>query len=299
MLEAQKTNGAKPQYTFNLQVNRFDKEVIEAFKDVTSARKARDRIIRQLHAGHYNNRLLPRLYGLRELPDAVGKKAAMNVIDFHFEPLVLRTYQPNQRERYFQDLAKTLKMEPLTGVEAGNPLWIDTVHHACGFTIIYDLAAILARHYGYRKLIVLHPGKKPYQQVMIVGKQLMQMFSMMLTPLPLQENWLSALTRILTPDTAIICFVDVPQDNSGTDTAIDKSFIQLDAPADMSMKIEDMTGSATAARRLGATHMALEYPSSNIARIRAFDAATPVITCPLEDWILWPQLKIQPAARNG
>ena len=50
------------------------------------------------------------------------------------------------------------------------------------------------------------------------------------------------------------------------------------------------TGSAAIARKLGAVHLVLDYPSGDTVEVRRFDGVNPVAHCPLEDWLFWPAL---------
>ncbi|WP_163454945.1 hypothetical protein, partial [Escherichia coli] len=67
---------------------------------------------------------------LPELPVAVERRAAVNSIDFAFEPLVLPGLSVAQATAYLRAVETSLSQVEAEGLDAPGPLWIDTLHHA-------------------------------------------------------------------------------------------------------------------------------------------------------------------------
>src|SRR5262249_2863136 len=61
--------------------------------------------------------------------------------------------------------------------------------------------------------------------------------------------------------------------------------------AGATIPIETLSGSQSFARRLGASRVTLDYPSTDSVYIRPAEAeAATVSLCPIEDWLFWPLL---------
>jgi hypothetical protein len=279
-------------YAFNLAAERFDNHVLNAYKNEAAARWTRDRLIAEVREGKLDNQLLSRVEGLETLPAATVEKAAINVIDFLFEPLVLRSMTVTQLAGYFQRVQKTVPFQEVVGLDGDGPLWIDAVHHVCSFSVIYEFCAYLVQQRGYRKLVLLHQGQRPEARLGMIALLLRQLHNVQPDYIMLTGNWFSSLAQKTGPDTAIFYFADMPQEMSKSTAPKERRTyaIQLDAP-DMPVRLETLSGSRVFARRLNAAHVVLDYPAGNRIRVRPFNAAEPVAHCPLEDWVFWPLLK--------
>jgi hypothetical protein len=280
-------------YAFNLDLDRFDNHVLNAYRDGTVARWTRDRLIAQVCEGKLDHFLLTRVEGLENLPVAAAEKAAINVIDFLFEPFVLRTMSVPQLASYFQRVHKTFPRQDVSGLDADGPLWIDTLHHACSFSITYELIAYLVRQRGYRGIVLLHQGQRQEMRLDLIAKVMRQVLNIEPDYMLLTGHWFSLLAQKTGPDTAIFYLADMPQDTSKSTAPKERRSytIQLDPAPDTPVRLETLSGSRVFARRLGAVHVVLDYPHRDCLRVRPFDAGAPVALCPVEDWMFWPLLK--------
>lgn len=281
------------QYGFNLGLNRFDTHVMTTFKEPSVSRLTRDRLISEVREGKLDHLLLKRVRGLEGLSNKINDQAAINVIDFHFEHLVLRHMAVAQLSTYCKDIEKTLHMEVVKGISVGTPLWIDTVHHACVFSTMPQLAIHLANQYSYRKLVLIHQGDRPEPRLGMMGSVIKHVCGVDPDFIKLAGNWFATLTRLTTPETAIFYMVDMPVEisQSRAPKANRTGHVKLTAPENISLSVQTLFGSKTFANRLGASHVVLEYPRKDRARVRPYVASAPTIQCPLEDWVFWPLLK--------
>jgi hypothetical protein len=286
-----------PAYSFNLAPDRFDTHVINALAATKATRHMRDRLIAQVRQGRLDHMLLRRLGGLEDLPAELCERAAINVIDFHFEPLALASMSRPQLASYLQSAEKTLRLGEVEAFDASGPLWIDSVHHACVFSVLYLFAAYLARQRRYRKLLLLNQGLRPEPRLPMVIGLLRQIAGVEAMTLQLRGNWFAELTRMATPETAVFYLTDMPLETSqrSAPKARALSQLQLGAPPNVSVRLETLSGSGVFARRLNAEHVVIDYPAADRVRIRPYDAASPVCRCPLEDWVFWPLLDVAPA----
>lgn len=286
-------NGVKTAaHASDQMLDRFDVQVIEAFKDSRSATHTRDKLIAQVRNGDFAHLLLKRLSGLEKLPDALNEKAAINVIDFYFESFVLQKLDALQLESYLRSVTKTLQIQSIDGVNGDGPLWIDTVHHTCLYSVIYDFAVHLARYRGYRKLILVLQGARTEPRIHIIGRHLAQMQRMQLTLFQPQGNWFPRLAKLTTPDTAIVYIGDTHPVTATRRASASRvrTAIQLNVKPNVSFNIRTVSGAAAFAKRLDAAHLVLEYPEPDAIRVRTYDSANSVTRCPLEEWAFWPSL---------
>lgn len=283
-----------PRYGFNLDSDRFDTQVMSAYQQGKMIRHSRDALIAQVRGGRWNHLLLNRLEGLGGIPQEVGEKAAVNIIDYYFESRVLTSMTDNQLHDYFCAFSNTLRVDSIGGVDSGAPLWVETVHHACVFSILYDLILHLARYHGYRRAVLLHQGQRPEPRLAIIAKLLQKMHNIQPHFVQLHGNWLSTLAKTATPDTVILYLSDVPPNATGQHAGKerDPSQLYLTAPPGIVAAIDIMAAGAILARRLKARHVVLEYPGPDRIRVRPFDAANQVVRLPMEDWVFWPLLKV-------
>lgn len=279
-------------YAFNLALDRFDTHVLKLFSDPSASRLTRDRVIADVREGKLDHFLLKGIRGLEGLSTDVSDRAAINIIDFHFEPLVLRHFAPARLAAYCKDLEKTLQMETVRGIEHGAALWIDTVHHTCVFSAMPQFAVYLASQYRYRKIILLHQGDRPEPRLGLMGGMVEYACKVRPTFIKLAGNWFSTLAKLTTPDTAIFYLSDMPHEvsKSRVNKEHRDASMQLSAPG-ISISIGTLSGSDTFARRLNACHVVMDYPRNDRIRVRPYEPGNPVTHCPLEDWAFWPLLK--------
>jgi hypothetical protein len=287
-------DGVGRRYGFNLTQDRFDVHVMEAFGGTKSARWTRDSLIAQVREGHLDHLLLRRLPGLEELPAAANEAAAINLIDYHFEPLVLQSMTSGQVENYFRGCQKTLHMRHMEPLSGEGPLWIDTVHHVCVFSVLYEFAMYLIHRGRYRKLVLLHQGQRPEPRLTLCAKLMRERHGVPWTYIRFADGWFSSLAKQAAPDTAIFYLVDMPQETSQRSAPRKRrpSLVQLEAQPSISIRVETVSGSQVFARRLGAVHLILDYPGKEDVQVRSSNQPNPHAHCPLEDWVFWPLLTI-------
>lgn len=283
-----------PRYGFNLESDRFDTHVMGTYQQSKMIRHSRDSLIAQVHGGRWNHLLLNQLEGLGGISADICEKAAINVIDYYFEPRVLSSMQDTQLHEYFCGFSKTLRVDHISGVGSGAPLWVETVHHVCVFSILYDLILHLARHHGYRRAVLLHQGQRPEPRLSMIAKLLLKKHNIQPQFIQLTGNWFSALAKTATPDTVILYLSDVPPETSAKHAAKERDLprLRLTAPPDFAATVDTVPGGSILARRLKARHVVLEYPGPGRIRIRPFDQNNQMACLPLEDWVFWPLLKV-------
>jgi hypothetical protein len=285
-----------PAYGFDLKPQRFDTHVTKAF-EAAPTRWTYDKLIAQLRNGQCDHMLLKRLDGLEALSDATNEKAARNIIDFWFEPLVLKSMSVPQLAAYFQAVEKTIRLTEASALDSEGPLWIDSVHHSCVFSVLLRIAALVGQHRGFRRLVLLHQGQRPEPRLGMLTTLLRQIPQVEPVCLPLNGRWFQALSQMTTPKTAIFYLSDMPaeafeRESGQRDRRL--SQLQLYAENALSVRLNTLSGSPVFAARLRATHLVVEYPRPDRVSIRPFDAHKPTV-CPLEDWIFWPLVGARPS----
>jgi hypothetical protein len=281
-------NAVSPARSFAAQA-RFDTLVAEAFAGSQASRHARDRLIARLHRGAFDGLLLRRAEGFAAIPEALERRAALNAIDFAFEPLVLASLSVAQADAYFAGIEAVLRVGQAQGLDRPGPLWLDTVHHACVFSVLYRMAAFLKARRGIGDIVLLHQGLRPEPRLGIAVKVLGRVHGVRLHLLPLRGDWFGQLARRATPQTAIFSLSDMPREAFGAAPprrALGR--IALHAGAEARRVVETVSGSGVFARRLGATHLVLDYPARGTIRLRPHDGGPAL--CPVDDWVFWPVL---------
>jgi hypothetical protein len=167
------------------------------------------------------------------------------------------------------------------------------VHHVCVFSVLFQLATFLGRNRGIGQVILLHQGQRPEPRLRIVSNLLRQVHRITLQLLPLQGNWFAQLARITTPATIVFYLTDMPPEAfpQAASRQRGRSRLLLAHACGGPLEVETISGSHSFARRLGATRIALDYPSTDSVRIRPVGADEATVSiCPLEDWVFWPLL---------
>lgn len=285
-------NAITPARAFDLTPDRFDTFVANQFAGSKASRHVRDRLIAQVDGGRLDHMLLRARSDLA-LSDAVNRKAALNVIDFAFEPLVLQGMSADQAVRYLGAVETTLRVHEARGLDGFGPLWVDTIHHACVFSVLFQLAAFLGKDRRFSQVILLHQGQRPEPRLQIVVDLLRRAHGVTLVLLKLQGHWFSRLARLTTPGTVIFYLTDMPPEAFPNAAKKQRSQprLLLTHGSGAALQIETVSGSQSFARRLGATRIVLDYPSTDSVRIRPVGADEANLSlCPLEDWLFWPLL---------
>jgi hypothetical protein len=286
-------NAITPASAFDLTVDRFDSLVSRAFAASRESRHVRDRLIAQVDGGRLDHMLLRARSGVMTLSDAVNRKAALNIIDFAFEPIVMQNMSTDQAMRYLGAVENTLHVREARGLDRDGPLWIDTVHHVCVFSVLFQLAAFLGKDRRFREVVLLHQGQRPEPRLRIVADLLRRAHGIALVLLPLQGNWFSRLGRVVTPETVVYYLTDMPPEAfpQAARRERGRSRLLLTHGQGAALQVETVSGSQSFARRLGATRIVLDYPSPDSLRIRPIGADEAAVSlCPLEDWLFWPLL---------
>ena len=278
-------------HRFDLRQERFDIHVMKALASEGSL-QVRENLIADVRAGRYDHLLLHRREDVDGISADESERAAINVIDFHFEPLVMPTMPVAQANAYFQDLVKVMAVEYAAAEPGAVPLWIDTVHHACVFSVSYQFASHLVLQYGYRNVALVHQGLRPEPRLDVFARTLQHTTGVRPVFVRLDGVWFATLSRMTTPDTAIFYLTDLPPETTARRAPRPRQHtrLHLTAGARVAAAMETLSGSAVLARRLGAAHLVIEYPSATRVRVRPYDAARPVTLCPLADWIFWPAI---------
>jgi hypothetical protein len=285
-------NAITPASAFDLTPDRFDTFVASTFAGSKASRHMRDRLIAQVDGGRLDHMLLRARSGLA-VSDAVNRKAALNVIDFAFEPLVMQGMSADQAVRYLSAVENTLRVREASGLDGLGPLWVDTIHHVCVFSVLFQLAAFLGKDRKFSQVVLLHQGQRPEPRLRIVVDLLRRAHGVTLVLLQLQGRWFPRLARLTTPGTVIFYLTDMPPEAfpQAARRQRGQSRLLLAHEPGAALQIETVSGSQSFARRLGATRIALDYPATDSVRIRPVGADEAAMSlCPLEDWMFWPLL---------
>ncbi|MPZ36445.1 MAG: hypothetical protein GEU95_00010 [Rhizobiales bacterium] len=286
-------NAIAPARAFDLTADRFDSLVANTFAASKASRHVRDRLIAQVDGGRLDHMLLRARSGIASLPDTVNRKAALNTIDFAFEPLVMQGMSTDQAIRYLGAVENTLQVREARGLDCFGPLWVDTIHHVCVFSVLFQLAAFLGKNRRFTQVVLLHQGQRPEPRLRIVSNLLRQVHGVALVLLQLQEHWFPRLARLTTPGTVIFYLTDMPPEAfpQAAKKQRGRSRLLLTHGPGVALEVETISGSQSFARRLGATRIVLDYPSTNSIRIRPVGADEATMSlCPIEDWVFWPLL---------
>jgi hypothetical protein len=195
-------NAITPASAFDLTADRFDSLVSRAFAASKESRHVRDRLIAQVDGGRLDHMLLRARSGIMALSDAVNRRAALNSIDFAFEPIVLQNMSTDQAIRYLAAVENTLHIREARGLDSSGPLWVDTIHHVCVFSVMFQLAVFLGKNRKFSQVVLLHQGQRPEPRLRIIADLLRRAHGVALVLLPLQGNWFQRLGR-LTPSSTI------------------------------------------------------------------------------------------------
>ena len=285
-------NAITPASAFDLTPDRFDTLVANTFAGGGASRHLRDRLIAQVDGGRLDHMLLRARSGLA-LSDAVNRKAALNIIDFAFEPLVMQGMSTDQTVRYLSAVENTLGVREAHGLDGFGPLWVDTIHHVCIFSVLFQLAAFLGKDRRFSQVVLLHQGQRPEPRLRIVVDLLRRAHGVSLVLLQLQGHWFPRLARLTTPGTVIFYLTDMPPEAfpQAARRKRGQSRLLLAHGPGAALQVETVSGSQSFARRLGATRIVLDYPSTDSVRIRPVGADEATLSlCPLEDWVFWPLL---------
>jgi hypothetical protein len=287
-------NAITPPHSFDLAADRFDTLVANAFAANRASRHVRDDLIAQVDGGRLDHMLLRARSGVVALADAVNRKAALNIIDFAFEPLVMQGMSTDQAMWYLGAVENTLQFREARGLDGFGPLWVDTVHHVCVFSVLFQLAAFLGKNARFKQVVLLHQGQRPEPRLRIVADLLRRAHGITLVLLQLQGHWFPRLAQLTTPGTVIFYLTDMPPEafpQVGRRQR-SRSRLLLAHGTGAALEVETVSGSHSFARRLGATRIALDYPSMDSVRIRPVGADDATVSlCPLEDWVFWPLLR--------
>jgi hypothetical protein len=297
-------NAIPPASAFDLTADRFDSLVSNSFAASKESRHVRDRLIAQVDGGRLDHMLLRARSGVMALCDAVNRKAALNIIDFAFEPIVMQNMSTDQAMRYLGAVENTLHIREARGLDSSGPLWVDTIHHVCVFSVLFQLAVFLGKNRKFSQVVLLHQGQRPEPRLRIIADLLRRAHGVALVLLPLQGNWFARLGRLTTPDTAIYYLTDMPPEAfpQAARRERSRSHLLLSHGSGAALQVETVSGSQSFARRLGASRIVLDYPSTDSLRIRPIGADEAAVSfCPLEDWVFWPLLGTarQPAAAHN
>ncbi|MCA6116483.1 hypothetical protein J6524_16480 [Bradyrhizobium sp. WSM 1738] len=298
-------NAIPPASAFDLTADRFDSLVSSAFAASRESRHVRDRLIAQVDGGRLDHVLLRARSGVAGLSDAVNRKAALNIIDFAFEPIVLQNMSTDQAMRYLGAVENALRVREARGLDYDGPLWVDTIHHVCVFSVLFQLAAFIGKNRRFGQVVLLHQGQRPEPRLRIVADLLRRAHGVSLVLLPLRRNWFARLGRLTTPDTVIYYLTDMPPEAfpQAARRERGRSRLLLTNEQGPVLQVETVSGSQSFARRLGARRVMLDYPSPDSVRIRPIDTDEAAVSlCPLEDWLFWPLLgtaRQQAVAHNG
>ncbi len=279
---------------FDLEQQRFDVEVMARLASEEGARPAYEWLLAELEGGSFDHLLPDKHLGLKDLSSSLIARSAKNIVDFHFEPYVLQSMLNEQLRHYFLSVDKTLPLAELDWIRNHNPLWIDTVHHVCIFSIIYKLSEHLVTELGYRGLVLLHQGLRPEPRLDVFAQLFQQTLGIRPLYIPLREQWMSTLVKATTPDTMIFYLTDMPPEATARTASGPRrgTHLQLDCPNEGMIDVETLSGSEVFAKRLDAQHMVMDFPRRTSIRCRQFDKAV-ATTCCLEDWAFWPLLSRQ------
>lgn len=286
-------NAITPVRAFDLTPDRFDSLVANAFAASKASRHVRDRLIAQVDIGRLDHMLLRARSGVMALSDEVNRKAALNIIDFAFEPLVMQNMSMDQVMKYLGAVENTLQVREARGLDRFGPLWLDTIHHVCVFSVLFQLAAFLGKNRGFSQVVLLHQGQRPEPRLRIIADLLRRAHGVALVLLQLQGHWFPRLARLTTPGTAIFYLADMPPEAfpQAARRQRGRSRLLLAHRPGATLEVDTVSGSQSFARRLGARRIVLDYPSTDSVRIRPVDADEATISlCPLEDWVFWPLL---------
>ncbi|MCP3418615.1 hypothetical protein NLM16_31350 [Bradyrhizobium brasilense] len=298
-------NAIIPTRAFDLTADRFDSFVSSAFAASRESRHVRDRLIAQVDDGRLDHMLLRARSGVVGLSDKINRKAALNVIDFAFESIVMQNMSTDQAIRYLGAVENMLHIREARGLDPDGPLWVDTVHHVCVFSVLFQLAVFVDKNRKGGQMVLLHQGQRPEPRLRIVADLLRRAHGVTLILQPLQGNWFARLRRLTTPDTVIYYLTDMPLEAfpQATRRERGRSRLLLTLGQGPVLQVETVSGSQSFARRLEARRIVLDYPSSDSLRIRPIGADEAAVSiCPLEDWLFWPLLgtaRQQAVAHNG
>lgn len=284
-------NAILPAGSFDLTAARFDTYVARAFASTSATRHMRDRLIERVYAGTLDPLLLRARDGLGAVSEATEYKAALNVIDFAFEALVLPGLSARQASSYFAAVENTLRLSEASGLDGPGPLWLDTVHHACVFSVLFQMAVLIGRRRRIDRIILLHQGQRPEPRLELFANVIRKAHGMALLRVPLHGRWFHELARLTTPGTMVVYLTDMPPEALDRTAESRRGLSRLDlygAPG-ITLSLDTLSGSATFAQRLGATHLVLDYPEPDRIRVLPYSGAT-AARCPIESWIFWPLL---------
>jgi hypothetical protein len=205
----------------------------------------------------------------------------------------MQSMSTDQAMWYLGAVENTLQVREARGLDGFGSLWVDSIHHVCVFSVLFQLAAFLGKNARFKQVVLLHQGQRPEPRLRIVADLLRRAHGVALVLLQLQGQWFPRLAQLTTPGTVIFYLTDMPPEAfpQAARRQRGRSRLLLAHGAGEALEVETVSGSHSFARRLGATRIVLDYPSTDSLRIRPVGADDATVSlCPLEDWVFWPVL---------
>lgn len=281
-------------YTVNYMQDRLDITVMRAFANKANSLKRYGELVMQLDRPQEQVQKLNSIKGLEYIGDTASRVASKNIIDFHFEADVLTSMDPEQIERYLSDVENCFSFSSVEGLGNEGPLWVDTLHHVCMFSVIARMLhhLILSGRIGH--IVLLHRGDREEPRLDVIKIFIANTYGVVLDFVRLSDNWLRQISDVITNQTVILSMCDVPYEQNGTviDDVKARKFrnVQFYVDNANSVLVECVSGSAALARRFKAHHVVMDYPTNHEAQIKPYDPNI-IAKCPLDSWVFWPCLE--------
>lgn len=270
------------------EAERFDIAVMRAFA-ADPSRHTRDQLIAAVDAGRHGTRLLRSAGGFSGLSAAEERRAALTSIDFAFEQIVMPTLSLAQAKAYCEAVERSLQFGDVSGLDGRGPLWVDTVHHSCVFSVLFQFATHLREMRHADRGVLLHQGDRPEPRLGTVAKLAAQLLKVPFVTVPMRGSWFRDLAAGATPHTVILSMADMPAVAFPAASQRRQALLELHTASGLRRQVDVVSGSALLARRLGASHLVLDYPQPDLIRIAPYAPGRPA-ACPLVDWVFWPVL---------
>lgn len=282
-------------YTFDYTQDRLDVAVVEALANKEEMWAAYCKLIEGLKNPDEQTQTLNSIRGLHRVSDSTNSLASKNIIDYYFESAVLTSMGGEQLERYISHIEQCFAFTSVTGLGDVGPIWVDTVHHCCVYSVLTRLGHHVITMGRIDHIVLLLRPDIGDPRLEVLKSYIASVYGVTLEFVYLSDKWMRQLNNIITDSTLCVSMCDMPNEiysrriNKVTAKQIESNYLKLYYDDMNSISVECITDYSTLARRLRANHVVLDYPTEREVQIRPYDPDV-APSCPIGSWVFWPRL---------
>ena len=287
---------AQPNNTMDL--NRLDHILIHALEQDTNPLLTRQiALSKRTEDLAFKKLALSQQPGLERVTDKEDETSFRHLVDYYFEPYFVESMNPSHLNAYLCSIEDRISLTfgELPGGE--QPLFIESLHHYCSFSIHYLVILHLAEKRGYDHVILMHRQEQLDPRLTAMQRALSELQDIDSDLIHFGDQWFQEVEANLTDKSIIFYMGDMapalfPQHHRPGVTGSTLSFSMNDHQQKLSL--EGFSHGRQLAKSLNAQHFILDYPSETEAALNPFSVNSnkTELRCPLAAWIFWPALSL-------